>query len=64
MDPQATLVQLSVEVCAGEVEKRLVNDDEARRLRETGVTIRDAKTIKDRGAPGWFWVPERGTTTF
>jgi membrane-bound serine protease (ClpP class) len=54
MDPQSTLVQLSVEVRPGEVEKRLVTEDEARRLRETGVTIRDAKTIKDRGAPGLF----------
>jgi len=54
MNPQASLVQLSVEVRAGEVEKRLVSDDEARRLRETGVTIRDAKTIKDRGTPGIF----------
>lgn len=54
MDPQATLVQLSVEVRAGEVEKRLVTDDEARRFRETGITIRDARTIKDRGAPGMF----------
>ncbi|QDT56823.1 Serine dehydrogenase proteinase [Caulifigura coniformis] len=54
MNPQASLVQLSVEVRPGEVEKRLVTDDEARRLRETGVTIRDAKTLKDRGSPGVF----------
>src|SRR5436190_347675 len=54
MDPQSTLVQLSVEVRAGEAEKRLVTEDEARRLRETGVTIRDVKTIKDRGAAGLF----------
>lgn len=54
MDPQATLVQLSVEVRPGEVEKRLVSDDEARRLRETDITIKDARTIKDRGTIGLF----------
>ena len=54
MNPQATLVQLSVEVRPGEVEKRLVSDDEAKNLRETGVTIRDSRTIKDRGAVGLF----------
>ncbi len=54
MDPQATLVQLSVEVRPGEIEKRLVSEGEARQLRETGVTIRDVRTIKDRGAPGLF----------
>ncbi len=54
MNPGATLMQLSLEVRAGEVEKRLVSESEARRLQETGVVIKDARTIKDRGTPGLF----------
>jgi membrane-bound serine protease (ClpP class) len=54
MDPQATLVQLTLEPETGATEKRLVTEDEAERIRRSGVVIRDRQTLKDAGAPGLF----------
>ncbi|MBX3443028.1 MAG: hypothetical protein KF774_11540 [Planctomyces sp.] len=54
MDPQSTLLMLTLEPAAGQVEKRLATEDEARRLRESQVPIRDSRTIKEPGSVGLF----------
>ena len=46
MDPGATLVQLTLQPAAGEIEKRLVTEQEAQRILNAGVEIRDRRTIK------------------
>lgn len=51
MDPTAVVLQVSVEPVPGTVEKRLVTQVEAQRMRDAGVTIRDSQTIKDAGIP-------------
>lgn len=54
MDPQSTLMLVSVEVRPGENEKRLATEADARRLREAGAVIRDTRTLKEPGTPGLF----------
>lgn len=54
MDPGATLVQLTLQPAAGEIEKRLVTEQEAQRILNAGVEIRDRRTIKEAGTPGLF----------
>lgn len=54
MDPQTTLLMLSVEVRPGEIESRLATEAEGRRLRDTGVAIRDSRILKEPGSPGIF----------
>ena len=54
MDPQATLVQLTVEPQPGVTETRLVTEEEADRILASGVVIRDRQTIKEPGTPGVF----------
>ena len=54
MDPQATLVQLTVSPQPGVSEKRLVTEQEAERVLRSGVEINDRKTIKEPGTPGLF----------
>lgn len=54
MDPGATLVQLTVEPQPGMPEKRLVTEQEADRVLQSGVEIRDRSTIKEAGTPGMF----------
>lgn len=53
MDPDAILLQLTIDV-NGATEKRLVNESEAKRLRDQGVVITDSRTIKEKGTPGDF----------
>ncbi len=54
MDPQATLVQLTVSPQPGVSEKRLVTEEEAEKVLRSGVEINDRKTIKEAGTPGLF----------
>ncbi len=54
MNPQTTLLQLTVEPADGMSERRLVTEAEASRLRDSGVVIRDSRTIKEAGVPGLF----------
>ncbi len=54
MDPQAALLQLTVETADGMSEKRLVTEAEAARLRDSGVVIKDSRTLKEPGQPGLF----------
>ena len=49
MDPTAVIVQITVEPTPGNIEKRLVTQAEAVRLREANVAIRDSKTLKEAG---------------
>ena len=50
MDPSAVVLQVTVEPTPGNVEKRVVTQPEAQRLRDTNVVIRDTQTLKDAGA--------------
>ncbi len=50
MDPAAIVLQVTVEPAPGNVEKRVVTQPEAQRLREANVAIRDTLTLKDGGA--------------
>ncbi|MCA9108684.1 MAG: hypothetical protein KDA52_01950 [Planctomycetaceae bacterium] len=54
IDPQSTILQLTVELADGMIEKRLVTQDEATRMRDSGVVIKDSRTIKEPGQPGLF----------
>jgi len=54
MDPQSTLVQLTVEPAAGMTEKRVVDQEEAERLLNTALVIKDRVTLKESGALGLF----------
>ncbi|MEX0586991.1 MAG: hypothetical protein WD176_10115, partial [Pirellulales bacterium] len=54
MDPGATLVQLTLQPAPGEIEKRLVTEQEAQRILASGVEIKDRRTIKEAGTPGLF----------
>jgi membrane-bound serine protease (ClpP class) len=53
MDPSSTLVQLTLEPQAGSTETRLVTEEEVRRIQQSGVVIKDRKTVKE---PGTAWV--------
>jgi membrane-bound serine protease (ClpP class) len=53
MDPSSTLVQLTLEPQAGTTETRLVTEEEVRRIQQSGVVIKDRKTVKE---PGTAWV--------
>ena len=50
MDPSAIVLQVTVEPAPGNLEKRVVTQPEAQRLREANVAIRDTQTLKDAGA--------------
>lgn len=54
MDPGATLVQLTLQPAPGEIEKRLVTEQEAQRILDAGVEIKNRRTIKEAGTPGLF----------
>ncbi|AMV22298.1 NfeD family protein [Planctomyces sp. SH-PL14] len=54
LDPQVSLVQLSIETKPGETEKRITTSDGAKRLRETGAIIRDSSVVKEEGEPAVF----------
>ncbi len=54
MDPQTALLQLTVETADGMSDKRLVTEAEAARLRDSGVVIKDSRTLKEPGQPGLF----------
>ncbi len=49
MDPAAIVMQVTVEPVPGTVEKRLVTQAEAQRLRDASVAIRDSQTLKEAG---------------
>ena len=50
MDPGVVVLQVTVEPTPGNVEKRVVTQSEALRLREANVVIKDSQTLKDAGA--------------
>ena len=50
MDPSAVVLQVTVEPIPGEIEKRVVTQVEAQRLRDAGIAIRDSQTLKDAGS--------------
>lgn len=50
MDPSAIVLQVTVEPLPGSIEKRVVTQPEAQRLREANVAIRDSQTLKDAGS--------------
>ncbi len=50
MDPSAVIMQVTVEPTPGNVEKRVVTQTEAQRLREANVVIRDSRALKEAGA--------------
>lgn len=50
MDPAAVVMQVTVEPAPGNVEKRVVTQPEAQRLRDANVVIKDTQTLKDAGA--------------
>ncbi len=54
IDPQASILQLTVEPADGMSEKRLVIEDEAAQMRDSGVVIKDSRNIKEPGQPGLF----------
>src|SRR5690606_10665421 len=54
MDPQAAVVKLTFEPQPGTTETRIVTEEEARAMRDRGVVIRDAQTIKEAGQIGVF----------
>ncbi len=54
IDPQTAVIQLTVEVADGQTEKRLVTEDEAARMRDSGVVIKDSRNIKEPGQVGLF----------
>ncbi len=54
IDPQAAVIQLTLEPMEGESEKRLVTEDEAARMRDAGVVIKDSRNIKEPGQIGLF----------
>jgi membrane-bound serine protease (ClpP class) len=60
MDPKATILQITVEPVPGAVEKRLVTQEEAQRMRDAGIAIRDSQTIKDKGPP-WTLTANQAT---
>lgn len=51
MDPTAVVMQVTLEPAPGTVEKRLVTQTEAQRLREASVAVRDSQTLKEAGTP-------------
>ncbi|MCA9075487.1 MAG: hypothetical protein KDA93_10670 [Planctomycetaceae bacterium] len=54
IDPQSAVIQLTIEPEDGQSEQRLVTEDEATRLRDSGVVIKDSRTIKEAGQVGLF----------
>ncbi len=64
MNPETTLLQLTIEPADGMSERRLVTETEAARLRDSGAVIRDSRTIKERGVPGLISGRRLATATF
>lgn len=60
MDPAAVILQVTIEPAPGTVEKRLVTQVEAQRMRDAGITIRDSQTLKDAGA-AWTLTANQAT---
>lgn len=60
MDPAAVILQITVEPAPGTVEKRLVTQTEAQRMRDAGIAIRDSQTVKDAGPP-WTLTANQAT---
>ncbi|MGE0376968.1 MAG: NfeD family protein [Planctomycetaceae bacterium] len=54
MNPQAALIQLTLETADGMSEKRLVTEAEAAQMRDAGVVIKDSRMLKEPGQPGVF----------
>lgn len=52
MDPQASLVQLTIETDGGMKETRLATASEAKQLLATGAVIRESRTLIESGTPG------------
>lgn len=52
MNPDVSLVQLTVETSPGERETRLATSTEARELQEAGTVIFESRTISEAGLPG------------
>lgn len=57
MDPNVSLVQLTVETAPGERETRLATSTEARELQDAGTIIFESKTINEAGSPGLISAP-------
>ena len=53
MDPSVVVLQVTLEQALGTVEKRVVTESEAQRLRDANVAIRDSQTLK---AAGQAWL--------
>jgi len=51
MDPDSSLIQLTVETATGVKENRLATTDEARQLQEQGTVILDRSTVSESGTP-------------
>lgn len=52
MDPQSSLVQLTIETAPGQKETRLATTEEARKLQDDGKVILESKVISESGSPG------------
>lgn len=64
MDPAVSLVQASVVVDGGVVEKRILTGAELAELGNTGAVINDTRTLNESGTPGLFTAASARTHDF